>query len=55
MLNYWFMDIDTCEDFFVQADTLEEATQTAKTYFPKSKFFCTVDDEEAEMWGFDTY
>lgn len=55
MLNYWFMDLSIAEDFFVQAESLEKAKKIAETYFDEPEFFCVVDDEEAEMWGFDTY
>ena len=55
MTNYWFIDNETGEEFFVQTDDINKAKETAKTYFQKPILLDIVDDEIAEMYGFDTY
>ena len=54
-MTYEFNDQSTGEDFFVEANTKEEAMKIAKQYFKKPKCYGTVTEEEAEMMGYDTY
>lgn len=55
MKTWEFTDIETGEDFFVEADTKEEAIAKAKQYFDTPKCYGAVTDFEAEMLGYDTY
>ena len=55
MMNYWFVDDETGEEFFVQTNDINEAKEIARTYFEKPILYDVVSDEVAEMWGFDTY
>ena len=54
-MTWEFMDLESGEDFFVEAKTKEEAIATAKQYFDEPKCYGTVTDFEAEMLGYDTY
>ena len=55
MTNWLFEDLETGENFFVQTEDLEEAKETAQTYFTSPKYICRMSDYEAEWYGYDTY
>ena len=54
-MTWEFTDLYTGEDFFVEAETKEEAMAKAKKYFDAPKCYGTVTDFEADMLGYDTY
>lgn len=55
MMTYEFYDKVTGEDFFVEANSTDEAIAIAKRYFEKPECYGTVSEYEAEMMGYDTY
>ena len=55
MLNFYFVDDATGEDFIVEADTLRDAIHIASAYFEDPQFLREISDYEAEMIGVDTY
>ena len=55
MHTYYFEDLETGLNFFVQCETIAEAIDTAKTCFQRPRFLGIVDTEWAEIMGFDTY
>lgn len=57
MRNYWFYDDESGEEFFVQANSKAEAVEIIDGIFDVDELKCYgwVDDETAEMYGFDTY
>ena len=55
MKTYDFHDDLTGEDFFVEAETKEEAIEKANEYFETPVCYGEIDDAEAEMLGYDTY
>lgn len=55
MYTYYFEDLETGEDFFVECEEVSEAIDTAKTYFQRPRFLGIVSTEWAEIMGFDTY
>ena len=55
MHTYYFEDLETGLNFFVQCETIAEAIDTAKTCFQRPRFLGIVDAEWAEIMGFDTY
>ena len=55
MFNFLFTDLETSEEFIVQAETRTEAIESAKMYFKAPKLFGRVSDEQAERMGVDIY
>lgn len=55
MKTWEFDDKVTGEDFFVEAETREEAIEIAKKYFEKPTCYDWVSEEFAELMGYDTY
>ena len=55
MKTYEFNDEATGEDFFVEAETQEEAMEKAKIYFIKPTCFGEIPRDRAEAIGYDTY
>lgn len=56
MNTYWFTDNESGEDFFVMADSKQEAREIASDYFGDNvKCHGKVTEEWAEMQGWDTY
>ena len=55
MYTYYFEDLETGENFFVECEKVSEAIDTAKTYFQRPRFLGIVSTEWAEIMGFDTY
>ena len=55
MKTWYFEEIETGEEFFVEAETKEEAKEKIKDYFEAVKCYGTVTEFEAEMMGLDTY
>lgn len=53
--DYLFEDLETSEEFLVQAESRKEAEEIAQTYFANPKCYGRVSEEEAEMMGLDTY
>lgn len=53
--DYLFKDVETGEEFFVECDTKEEATTTAKMYFKEPRLLMICTPEEADILGYDTY
>ena len=58
-LNYWFIDNNSGEEFFVQSTTEAEAWAIANEVFedeePDLRLIDAVSDAVAEAMGFDTY
>lgn len=64
-IDYWFEDEETGEQFFVEVPISKDhcdyteyislASAIASDHFDAPKLVDVVDQEEAEMWGFDTY
>lgn len=54
MKNYLFYDEETGEYFFVQEVNLWKANQTAHLFFQRPFYKCSMNDAEAEMYGYDT-
>lgn len=55
MKNYLFYNEETGEHFFVQEVNLWKANQTAYLFFQRPFYKCSMNDAEAEMYGYDTY
>lgn len=55
MYTYYFEDLETGENFFVECEKVSEAIDTAKTFFQRPRFLGIVSTEWAEIMGFDTY
>ena len=55
MYTYYFEDLETGENFFVECEEVSEAIDTAKTFFQRPRFLGIVSTEWAEIMGFDTY
>lgn len=55
MFNFLFTDLETSEEFIVQANTRAEAIKSAKMYFEAPKCYGRVTDEVAERMGVDIY
>ena len=55
MHTYYFEDLETGENFFVECEEVSEAIDTAKTFFQRPRFLGIVSTEWAEIMGFDTY
>lgn len=54
-MTWEFTDLNTGEDFFVEANTIDEAMDIADEYFEEPKCYGTVPEEYAEAMGYDTY
>lgn len=58
-LNYWFIDDNSGEEFFVQTTNEAEAWAIAEQVFedeePDLRLYDAVSDAVAECMGFDTY
>lgn len=55
-INYLFIDNESGEEFFVQAECFADAEGTAVENFGDSiRFIGKYTDEEAEWMGYDTY
>jgi hypothetical protein len=55
MKNFLFYDVDTGEEFIVEAKTRIEARKIADCYFDSAVLRGTLSNYEAEMSGLDTY
>lgn len=55
MTTFYFEDLETGENFFVESDTIANAIDTARKYFERPRFLGIVSSEWAEICGFDTY
>lgn len=55
MTTFYFEDLETGENFFVESDTIAKAIEIAKSYFMRPRFLGIVSTEWAEIMGFDTY
>lgn len=58
MKNYLFVckeGPNEGEEFFVQEENYAKAKEIAEKYFGVVRFCGVFTDEEAEMWGLDTY
>ncbi len=55
MMNYLFVDNETGERFFVQADSFKEAEEIAYENFDDPEYIDEFTDAEAEWFGYDTY
>ena len=55
MWDYLFYDDETGEEFFVECDTKEQATKTAKSLFNAPIYKAKFTPDEAEWYGLDTY
>lgn len=57
MWDYWFVDNESGEEFFVECATEEEAWEIAIENFDGAdlELVQVITPVEAEMWGLDTY
>lgn len=55
MKTFYFTDLETGEEFFVEAKDKYEAVEIAREYFEVPSFNGEVPTEWAEMMGLDTY
>lgn len=55
MYTFYFIDMETGEEFFVESENKNNAITVAKEFFARPKLHGTVSLEWAEMMGFDTY
>ena len=55
MFNYFFEDLETSEEFIVQADSRKIAYEIAESHFSSPKCYGRVTDEVAESMGVDIY
>lgn len=55
MTTYYFEDLETGEEFFVESESLRDARETAYKYFTEPNYLGEVTEQFAEMAGFDTY
>ena len=55
MRTYYFEDLETGEEFFVESESLRDARETAYKYFTEPNYLGEVTEQFAEMAGFDTY
>ena len=55
MKNFLFVDHETGESFFVQADNFKEAEEIAYDNFDDPEYIDEFTDAEAEWFGYDTY
>lgn len=55
MMNYLFVDNETGERFFVQANSFKEAEEIAYDNFDDPEYIDEFTDAEAEWFGYDTY
>lgn len=55
MFNFLFTDLETSEEFIVQADNRKIANEIAESHFSAPKCFGRVSDEQAERMGIDIY
>ena len=57
--NYWFIDDNSGEEFFVQTTNEDDAWVIAESIFedeePDLRLYDVVSDAIAEAMGFDTY
>ena len=58
-IDFWFVDDESGEEFFVEVrDTehaLADATEIARANFESPRWVATITPEEAEWYGYDTY
>lgn len=58
-IDFWFQDVQTGEDFFVEvedtADAYLKADRIARQNFPNPRYVDTVSPLTADAMGFDTY
>ena len=58
-IDFWYQDIQTGEDFFVEvendADARFKADRIAKQNFPNPRLVNAVSPLTADVMGFDTY
>lgn len=55
MKTFLFVDRVTGEEFFVEAENRTKANKTACIWFEEPHNCGEVEEEEAEMLGYDTY
>lgn len=57
MRTYWFNDMESGEEFFVEAHTPAEAWSIAADIFEEENLNCygSISTAYAEMLGYDTY
>ena len=53
--DYFFQDMETGEEFFVERETKEEAITIATTYFEEPILMGIFSPEDADILGYDTY
>jgi hypothetical protein len=53
--DFWFEDLETGEEFFVEVESLGDALAIANEYFERPMLLDIVSPEVAEMMGLDTY
>lgn len=54
-MYYLFVDDESGEEFFVEADSQDEARETAKEYFEAPRLIGTMTEEESEWYPYDVY
>lgn len=55
MFNYFFEDLETSEEFIVQANSRKAAYEIAQSHFSNPKCYGRVTDKVAERMGVDIY
>jgi hypothetical protein len=58
-IDYWFIDLESEEEFFVEVKDTDHAKKDAwaiaKANFANPRLMKTITPEEAEWYGYDTY
>ena len=52
---YLFIDDESGEEFFVEAESQDEATETAFEYFEEPRLVDVMTEEESEWYPYDVY
>ena len=55
MYDYFFEDVETGEEFFVEVETEEEAIEIAERFFDEPVLKGIFSPEDADILGYDTY
>lgn len=55
MTTYWFEDLETGEEFFVEAKDEHDAYTVANNFFEAPNLISSITEIEAEEMGLDTY
>lgn len=53
--DFWFMDTETGEEFFVETESVNDALTIANYYFKSPILLDIITPDEADILGYDTY